>query len=141
TLTESLNLLDGDTGIEAGLDSVSDSGEVTKSDLFSKRLLFPYKRPESANNVADAVNYSMRERGKVDIEYVSGLLGLGHDEVLAKLTEGEKPYLLMNPETQKYEFIDDYLSGNVKAKYQAAKSSGLDTNLKLLEAVIPEDKT
>ncbi|TQQ69412.1 PLxRFG domain-containing protein [Vibrio cholerae] len=141
TLTESLNLLDGDSGIEAGLDSVSDSGEVTKSDLFSKRLLFPYKRPESANNVSDAVNYSMRERGKVDIEYVSGLLGLGHDEVLAKLTEGEKPYLLMNPETQKYEFIDDYLSGNVKAKYQAAKSAGLDTNVKLLEAVLPEDKT
>ncbi|EGR1420059.1 PLxRFG domain-containing protein [Vibrio cholerae] len=141
TLTESLNLLDGDTGIEAGLDSVSDSGEVTKSDLFSKRLLFPYKRPESASNVADAVNYSMRERGKVDIEYVNGLLGLGHDEVLAKLTEGEKPYLLMNPETQKYEFIDDYLSGNVKAKYQAAKSAGLDTNVKLLEAVLPEDKT
>ncbi|WP_336919794.1 PLxRFG domain-containing protein [Vibrio cholerae] len=141
TLTESLNLLDGDTGIEAGLDNVSDSGEVTKSDLFSKRLLFPYKRPESASNVADAVNYSMRERGKVDIEYVSGLLGLGHDEVLAKLTEGEKPYLLMNPETQKYEFIDDYLSGNVKAKYQAAKSAGLDTNVKLLEAVLPEDKT
>ncbi|EPC6192706.1 PLxRFG domain-containing protein [Vibrio cholerae] len=141
TLTESLSLLDGDSGIEAGLDSVSDSGEVTKSDLFSKRLLFPYKRPESANNVSDAVNYSMRERGKVDIEYVSGLLGLGNDEVLAKLTEGEKPYLLMNPETQKYEFIDDYLSGNVKAKYQAAKSAGLDTNVKLLEAVIPEDKT
>ncbi|EGR4078671.1 PLxRFG domain-containing protein [Vibrio cholerae] len=141
TLTESLNLLDGDTGIEAGLDSVSESGEVTKSDLFSKRLLFPYKRPESASNVADAVNYSMRERGKVDIEYVSGLLGLGHDEVLAKLTEGEKPYLLMNPETQKYEFIDDYLSGNVKAKYQAVKSAGLDTNVKLLEAVLPEDKT
>ncbi|ELJ8671505.1 PLxRFG domain-containing protein [Vibrio cholerae] len=141
TLTESLNLLDGDTGIEAGLDSVSDSGEVTKSDLFSKRLLFPYKRPESASNVSDAVNYSMRERGKVDIEYVSGLLGLAHDEVLAKLTEGEKPYLLMNPETQKYEFIDDYLSGNVKAKYQAAKSAGLDTNVKLLEAVLPEDKT
>ncbi|MFG5052679.1 PLxRFG domain-containing protein [Vibrio cholerae] len=141
TLTESLSLLDGDSGIEAGLDSVSDSGEVTKSDLFSKRLLFPYKRPESASNVSDAVNYSMRERGKVDIEYVSGLLGLGNDEVLAKLTEGEKPYLLMNPETQKYEFIDDYLSGNVKAKYQAAKSAGLDTNVKLLEAVIPEDKT
>ncbi|EOX4248787.1 PLxRFG domain-containing protein [Vibrio paracholerae] len=141
TLTESLSLLDGDSGIEAGLDNVSESGEVTKSDLFSKRLLFPYKRPESASNVADAVNYSMRERGKVDIEYVSGLLGLGHDEVLAKLTEGEKPYLLMNPETQKYEFIDDYLSGNVKAKYQAAKSAGLDTNVKLLEAVLPEDKT
>ncbi|HFG1962622.1 TPA: PLxRFG domain-containing protein [Vibrio cholerae] len=141
TLTESLNLLDGDTGIEAGLDNVSGSGEVTKSDLFSKRLLFPYKRPESASNVSDAVNYSMRERGKVDIEYVSGLLGLGHDEVLAKLTEGEKPYLLMNPETQKYEFIDDYLSGNVKVKYQAAKSAGLDTNVKLLEAVLPEDKT
>ncbi|EKB5070025.1 PLxRFG domain-containing protein [Vibrio cholerae] len=141
TLTDSLNLLDGDTGIEAGLDNVSESGEVTKSDLFSKRLLFPYKRPESASNVSDAVNYSMRERGKVDIEYVSGLLGLGHDEVLAKLTEGEKPYLLMNPETQKYEFIDDYLSGNVKAKYQAAKSAGLDTNVKLLEAVLPEDKT
>lgn len=141
TLTESLNLLDGDSGIEAGLDNVSDSGEVTKSDLFSKRLLFPYKRPESANNVSDAVNYSMRERGKVDIEYVSGLLGLGHDEVLAKLTEGEKPYLLMNPETQKYEFIDDYLSGNVKAKYRAAQDAGLETNEKLLEAVLPEDKT
>ncbi|EEY99558.1 DNA methylase [Vibrio sp. RC586] len=141
TLTKNLNLLDGDTGIEAGLDNVSESGVITKSDLFSKRLLFPYQRPESASNVADAVNYSMRERGKVDIEYVSGLLGLGYDDVLAKLTEGEKPYLLMNPETQKYEFIDDYLSGNVKAKYQAAKSAGLDTNVKLLEAVLPEDKT
>ncbi|MGG6333055.1 PLxRFG domain-containing protein [Vibrio cholerae] len=141
TLTKNLNLLDGDTGIESGLDDVSESGVITKSDLFSKRLLFPYKRPESASNVSDAVNYSMRERGKVDIEYVSGLLGLGHDEVLAKLTEGEKPYLLMNPETQKYEFIDDYLSGNVKAKYQAAKSAGLDTNVTLLEAVLPEDKT
>ncbi|MGL4830250.1 MAG: PLxRFG domain-containing protein [Vibrio sp.] len=141
TLTKNLNLLDGDTGIESGLDDVSESGVITKSDLFSKRLLFPYKRPESASNVSDAVNYSMRERGKVDIEYVSGLLGLGHDEVLAKLTEGEKPYLLMNPETQKYEFIDDYLSGNVKVKYQAAKSAGLDTNVTLLEAVLPEDKT
>ncbi|GIA48273.1 helicase [Vibrio cholerae] len=141
TLTKNLNLLDGDTGIESGLDDVSESGVITKSDLFSKRLLFPYKRPESANNVSDAVNYSMRERGKVDIEYVSGLLGLGHDEVLAKLTEGEKPYLLMNPETQKYEFIDDYLSGNVKAKYRAAQDAGLETNEKLLEAVLPEDKT
>ncbi|EJR3664192.1 PLxRFG domain-containing protein [Vibrio cholerae] len=141
TLTKNLNLLDGDTGIEAGLDNVSESGVITKSDLFSKRLLFPYQRPESASNVADAVNYSMRERGKVDIEYVSGLLGLGHDEVLAKLTEGEKPYLLMNPETQKYEFIDDYLSGNVKAKYRAAQDAGLETNVKLLEAVLPEDKT
>ncbi len=141
TLTKNLNLLDGDTGIESGLDDVSESGVITKSDLFSKRLLFPYKRPESASNVSDAVNYSMRERGKVDIEYVSGLLGLGHDEVLAKLTEGEKPYLLMNPETQKYEFIDDYLSGNVKAKYRAVQDAGLETNEKLLEAVLPEDKT
>ncbi|KYN82297.1 helicase [Vibrio cidicii] len=141
TLTKNLNLLDGDTGIESGLDDVSESGVITKSDLFTKRMLFPYKRPESASNVADAVNYSMRERGKVDIEYVSGLLGLGHDEVLAKLTEGEKPYLLMNPETEKYEFIDDYLSGNVKAKYRAAQDAGLETNEKLLEAVLPEDKT
>lgn len=140
TLTESLNLLDGDTGIEAGLDDVSERGQISKSDLFTKRLLFPYQRPTSAGNLGDAVNYSMRERGKVDVEYVSGLLDLSQDEVLTKLTEGEKPYLLMNPETERWEFIDDYLSGNVKAKYQAAQNAGLETNVKLLQAVLPEDK-
>ncbi|WP_172565590.1 PLxRFG domain-containing protein [Vibrio navarrensis] len=140
SISAHLSVLGGDIGVEAGLDSINSKGEVDKSAIFTQRMLFPYKKPESAKSVGDAVNYSMREHGRVNPEYIGQLLGIDKDEALKQLTSGDKPYLLMNPETDKYEFIDDYLSGNVKAKYQAAKKAGLETNAKLLEAVLPEDK-
>ncbi|WP_045589203.1 PLxRFG domain-containing protein [Vibrio vulnificus] len=140
SISAHLALLGGDVGVETGLDSINSKGEVSKSAIFTKRMLFPYKKPDSAKSVGDAVNYSMREHGRVNPEYIGQLLGIDKTEALKQLTSGDKPYLLMNPETEKYEFIDDYLSGNVKAKYQAAKKAGLETNAKLLEAVLPEDK-
>ncbi|HDY8179127.1 TPA: PLxRFG domain-containing protein [Vibrio vulnificus] len=140
SISAHLAVLGGDVGVETGLDSINSKGEVSKSAIFTKRMLFPYKKPDSAKSVGDAVNYSMREHGRVNPEYIGQLLGIDKTEALTQLTSGDKPYLLMNPETEKYEFIDDYLSGNVKAKYQAAKKAGLETNAKLLEAVLPEDK-
>ncbi|HDY8022881.1 TPA: PLxRFG domain-containing protein [Vibrio vulnificus] len=140
SISAHLAVLGGDVGVETGLDSINSKGEVSKSAIFTKRMLFPYKKPDSAKSVGDAVNYSMREHGRVNPEYIGQLLGIDKTEALKQLTSGDKPYLLMNPETEKYEFIDDYLSGNVKAKYQAAKKAGLETNAKLLEAVLPEDK-
>ncbi|WGY45220.1 PLxRFG domain-containing protein [Vibrio sp. ABG19] len=140
SISANMNVLAGDVGIESGLDSVSPTGEVTKSAIFERRMLFPYQRATSAGNVDDAVNYSMREHGAVNLEYISQLLGKDKAAVLEQLTTGDKPYLLMNPKTEQFEFIDDYLSGNVKAKYQDAKNAGLDTNIKLLESVLPEDK-
>ncbi|HDZ3715253.1 TPA: PLxRFG domain-containing protein [Vibrio vulnificus] len=140
SISAHLAVLGGDVGVETGLDSINSKGEVSKSAIFTKRMLFPYKKPDSAKSVGDAVNYSMREHGRVNPEYIGQLLGIDKTEALKQLTSGDKPYLLMNPETEKYEFIDDYLSGNVKAKYQAAKKARLETNAKLLEAVLPEDK-
>lgn len=140
TISGNLNVLDGDVGIESGLDFVSPSGEVTKSAIFESRMLFPYKRATTARSIDDAVNYSMREHGSVNLEYISQLLGKDKSAVLEQLTTGDKPYLLMNPKTSQFEFIDDYLSGNVKEKYQDAKNAGLETNIKLLESVLPEDK-
>ena len=44
-----------------------------------------------------------------------------------------------NPETQRWETADEYLSGNVRAKLAAAEKAGADRNTAALRAVQPED--
>lgn len=135
-----LGLLNGDLGIESGLDQISKSGVVTKHAMFNTRMQMPYKAPSSAGNIDDAVNYAIQERGRIDIEYIASLMGISKDDAQDKLTRGSRPYLLMDPDENKYVFIDDYLSGNVKRKYEAAVSEGLTTNVKLLKPILPKDK-
>lgn len=135
-----LNLLKGDYGIESGLDSVSKSGKVSKHDIFTKRMVYPYKAPTSADNIGDAVTYSIQNRGVVDIGYIAELRNQSTDEVRAELISGERPYLLTDPALGEDVFIDDYLSGNVKRKLKEAEAAGLDVNAKLLREVQPKDK-
>lgn len=141
TISDSLGLLRDDISIESGLDSVSKKGKVTKHNIFSKRMIMPYSKPVKAASVDDAVNYSIQEKGRVDLGYVAEMLGISRAEAKTKLTTGENPYLLFDPSEDKYVFIDDYLSGNVKKKYQDAQAANLDKNVELLKRVLPKDKT
>ncbi|MBM7070865.1 DEAD/DEAH box helicase family protein [Shewanella sp. 202IG2-18] len=142
SIEKNLGLLNGNLDIESGLDSVSKSSKkVTKHAIFDKRMIQPYVKPESADNVDDAVNFSMKEKGVVDVAYIADLMGKSKIEAKKLLTEGDKPYLLQDPESGNYVFVDDYLSGNVKAKLAAAENAGLDKNAELLKTALPKDKT
>lgn len=151
------NLLGGDIGAEAGLEAsfepaiskaVSKSTGVParqasakKSDILSKRVNFPDKEITSADNPSDALDISLSERGKVDLAYMAKLLGQDVQSVIGALTTGENPRLFVDPESGDYVDADEYLSGNVKHKLQAAKRAGLKANIKALEQVQPAPKT
>jgi N12 class adenine-specific DNA methylase len=140
SISASLNLLRDDISIESGLDSVDKKGNVKKHKIFSQRMMQPYKKPTKASDIHDAVNYSIREHGKVDIGYIAKLLGVSKLQARESLTKGNRPYLLKDPAIDELVFIDDYLSGNVKRKYHEAKDAGLVVNEKLLKSVLPKDK-
>ena len=151
------NLLDGDIGAEAGLESsfkeaisaaVSKSQGVpqrkasaTKADILKTRVNFPYKEITFADNSADALSISMSEKGRVDLPYMAKIAGKDVKEVIADLTSGESPQLFFDPETGEYQEADRYLSGNVKHKLDVARENGIESNIVALEAVQPAPKT
>lgn len=111
-----------------------------KAAIFSRRVLAPYTPVTHAGTANDALVASLAERGKVDMPYMSRLYGKSEDEIAAEL--GDMVY--RNPETNRYEVADDYLSGNVKAKLAqareaAANDKAFKRNVTALEAVQPKD--
>lgn len=89
---------------------------VGKRDIFKKRTVAAVKYIESADNATDALAASLAQRGHVDIEYISALLGKDKDTVIKSL-EG---MIYENPITRDYETAEEYLSGNVREKLETA---------------------
>jgi N12 class adenine-specific DNA methylase len=110
-----------------------------KAPIFNQRVVDARKIVEKADSPADAIAISMAERGKIDAEYIGKLLGMQADEVLEKLSTGDKPLLFIDPATNEYMLRDAYLSGNVRDKLKQAKAAGMMNNVQALEEVIPED--
>lgn len=141
------NLLDGDVGVESGLETGfkpkngKAKASAGKSDIFRQRVNFPYKEITSAKNAHDGLQISMSERGKLDIEYIAKLTKKSKVEVINELSSGESPSIFFDPDTNEYTDADNYLSGNVKRKLEIARTNGLKENIKALEAVQPEPKT
>ncbi len=113
---------------------------VKKADVFTKRTIRGYAPPSRVENPVDALVVTLAERGRVDMERLAELTGLGEGE-LAKRLRGR---IFKNPETQQWETADEYLSGNVRAKLEAARAAAqldplYEENVKALEAVQPEE--
>ena len=91
------------------------------SNVFDKDEETDYKKVES---VAEGFLMSMRQFGKVDIQYISKITGKDIKTVIMEL--GDSVY--QNPEKfneniyDGYETSDEYLSGNLMSKYVIAKS-------------------
>ena len=96
-------------------------------------------------SVPDALVLSLTTLGKVDIEYMSSVTGLEYKEVIGTL----RGSIYQNPQTwdecfyKGWETADEYLSGNLMRKWQAAKDANekyneyFADNLKAIEAVLP----
>lgn len=97
------------------------------------------------DSVSDALVLSLTTLGKVDIEYIASVTSLKYKEVIGAL----RGSIYQNPQTwdecfyKGWETADEYLSGNLMRKWQAARDANekykgyFADNLKAIEAVLP----
>ncbi len=112
-----------------------------KTSIFSKRCFYAIEPVKSAETSKEALLISLRERGTIDFEYMAILVGKSEEEVKQELTG---TLVFENPETQKYEIADKYLTGNVRKKLAIAKKAAADNpqyqmNIQALEKAMPKD--
>jgi N12 class adenine-specific DNA methylase/phospholipid N-methyltransferase len=116
-----------------------ETGEATKSDIFSKKFIEALKPITSVDKPGDAVPHSLNTFGRVDIPYIANLSGVSEDEAIREL-EGE----IWNDPEKGWVISDEYLSGNIKEKIalaeQAAKTDPIfKKNIEALTPLIPPD--
>lgn len=98
-----------------------------------------------AESIPDALIMSLNTLGKVDIEYISSVTGTDYKTVISTL----KGSIYQNPLTwnecfyQGWETAEEYLSGNLMRKWNAAKDANKEyngyfaDNIKAIERVLP----
>lgn len=115
--------------------------KVVKSDIFTKRVISRGQRATKADTPKDALVISYSEMGAINVPRIAELLGVDHDEAIAKLKEGGDAF--ENPQTGLLEPSWEYLSGRVRAKLAAARAAveageeSYRANIEALEKVQP----
>lgn len=112
-----------------------------KASIFSKRCFYFNEPAKTAETSKEAMLISLREKGSIDFEHMASLVGKSEDEVKQELVG---TLIFENPETQKYEVADKYLTGNVRNKLAIAKKMATDNpqyemNVQALEKAMPKD--
>lgn len=120
-------------GFVSSFEKYDEKGKwIGKADLFSKRTVTPHITVSEADTAEDALLLSLSERGKINLQYMAGLLkGIGASE-LPKQLEGviyRDPEQATDNPLSGYVTSDEYLSGNIREKLIAAeKAAETDPN-------------
>ena len=132
---------DPDLPLLLSLENYDDAnGTATKTAIFRERTI--QRRPPvlSAGGAREALVVTLSEKGRVDLEHIGNLLGKSAAEFLPEL-QGS---LFLNPEIQRWETDDEYLSGNVREKLERAGRAAQEdpryqANVEALQGVQPTD--
>ncbi len=97
------------------------------------------------DNVSDGLIYSLRNLGKVDIEYISKICDVSIDTVIEKLKGSiyQDPEEWQNCYYKGFKTADEYLSGNLLIKLQKASYANLKfnnrfkDNVEALKSIMP----
>lgn len=113
---------------------------AVKADIFKQRVLFPPGGMEIVHTAKDALLHSLNTLGRVDIDYMKEAYGRPEKQILDELDD-----LLFRDPSGTLVTADDYLSGDVKSKLEAALNASKDDpafkkNVDALQKVIPADK-
>lgn len=131
-----------------GLESLDEkTGEATKTAIFERRVVSPtIEPPKQAATASDALAISLAYTGTISLPYMRQLLQTEvfqptEQDVLDALLDQE--LVFVNPETDKPETRDEYLSGNlgpkiIAAEKAAASDPAFQRNLDELKAHLPE---
>ena len=98
------------------LEIIEDGKVKGLSDVFTKRTIAVKNTPSHTDTPEDALAVSMTEKGKVDLSYMSGLLGKTEAEIAEDLTR--KGLIFRQLENSKGDYVlrEEYLSGDVRGK-------------------------
>jgi hypothetical protein len=118
------------------------SKRATKAAIFRERTVQLGRPNIEIKTPQDALLVTLGERGTVDLDHLSGLLRRKPSEYLSEL----RGAIFLNPQTDRWETEDEYLSGNVRAKLAVAEAAALSDerfkiNAQALSQVQPVDLT
>ncbi len=123
------------------LEKTNQKGEfIGKADIFSKRTVKAQKTISSVGNAVDALAVSISEKAGVNLDYMSDLTGMDKN----KLIEDLQGLIYRVPNTETYVTADEYLSGDILEKLNAAKiafdngDTSMAVNISALEKAMPE---
>ena len=132
---------DADYAILAALETLDEEDEILKSDIFFKRTVMVRPETTSCDTVAEGFMICLDQKGIVDINHIAALCSKSTEEVVS---QGIGKLFFRSPVPGEEVWIakDEYLSGNVRQKYDDAKQAALDdstfeVNVKALESVLP----
>jgi len=113
---------------------------ATKATIFHERTIHHRKPVESVSEPKEALLVSLNEQGRVDLDHMADLLNKPAEEFLPDL----KGIIFLNPQTNRWETDDQYLSGNVRDKLAVADAAAVTDpryheNVEALKSIQPED--
>ena len=129
------------------LEDLDDEGNFKgKTDMFTKRTIRPAQAVDHVDTAEESLALSLSEQGHVDLGYMSQLTGKTTETVINDLTGiiFRDPVKVDTDGNPIYLPADEYLSGNVREKLQAAKAVATNdpqfqVNVAALEKVQPKD--
>ena len=89
-----------------------ENGRFVKADIFDHPVSFAIDEVTSVDTPIEALSASLNKYGKVNLEYMSGLVDMDKDSLVDNL-EG---HIYYNPLVENYEIKDRFIAGNVVAK-------------------------
>ena len=108
------------------LENLDENGKLkSKADMFRKRTIRPERNISHAATPSEALAISIGERGRVDLPYMSELLGKpgDYDSIITDLRGVifKDPSADVTDPEAGWQTADEYLSGNVRNKLQIAQ--------------------
>ena len=132
----------------SSLENIDEDGKMeSKADMFTKRTIRPERKVTSVDTPEEALAISIGEHGKVDLPYMSELLGTpGEYDRITEELRGvifKDPLAPEEPETG-WQTADEYLSGDVRSKLRIAqmaaeKNPDFSVNVEALRQAQPKD--
>ena len=113
------------------------TGTAKKADIMKKDVVGRSPPVTAVRNAEEGLLVSLNHRGRVDLPYIASLYSGSPRQIIDELGD----LIYQDPDTQEWLTADAYLSGNVRAKLQAAERAGAAyaRNTDALARVQPED--
>jgi N12 class adenine-specific DNA methylase len=108
-------LHDIESSLIYALETITEEGEIKKTDFFKRRTIKKPTRPE-INTLQDALMVSLDERGRLDLPHIAELGKMERQDVIKALDDA----IYMTPSGE-WQMADEYLSGLVVTKLEEAE--------------------
>lgn len=113
------------------------TGKAAKSAIMTRDVVGRTPPVTHVRTAEEGLLVSLNQHGCVYLDYISQLYGKSESQVIAELGD----LIFKDPDTDKWETADAYLSGNVRQKLADAEAAGPEyaRNVSALREVQPED--